>query len=215
MFTDEQKAAIAEIVTASVKSASDKSAQEAADKAKNGGQGGGDDAGKAKTVTEEAKALDTAEKAAAVALGQIQESVKFNMSVKDFVEKNKNLLPDEAVKILTTIGTKTFKDDNERANTTRKSLLESFLEKKENIDVLTPSLQARAEQYKALAESDKEKRSAEFWDLAETGLALKLGARKADALNKINGGDAGESSGNPLEDKILAAAKKKFNNETK
>lgn len=213
-FTEEQTKEISGIIATALQAANDKAAADkkaAEDAAKNNGGG----TPEAKTTAQEAKEKLDAENAAAAALATIQDSVKFNLSLKDFFDKNKSLLPDEAGKILEIIAAKTFKDDNEKANTTRKDLLDAFLSKQENIDVLTPSLKDRAEKYKALAESDKLKRSSEFWDLAETGLALKLGARKADALNKINGGNAGESSKNPLEDKILAAANKKFNNETK
>jgi len=215
-FTEEQEKAILEFVTkgSTAQTAADKAAADAAaaDKDKNKS---GDDAGK-KSIAQEARDAVDAEKNAASALSQIQESVKFNMGVESFIEKNKNLLPDEATKILTTIATKTFKDDNEKANAVRQNLLDSFLSQKDNISVLTASMQARAEQYKALAESDKARRSAEFWDLAEVGIALKAGARKAEALNKINGiNNTGDSSGNILEDKFMAAARKKFNNENK
>lgn len=210
-FTDEQKAAIAEIVNASIKAANDKQVPDDKKDGKEGKEG----EGKQKTVTQEAQEALNAEKAAEEALVTIQDSVKFNLGIKDFAEKNKSLLPEESLKILTAIESKTFKNDNEKANTVRKSFLDSFLEKQENIDVLIPSMKARAEQYKSLAESDKERRSKEFWDLVEAGVALKQGVRKAEALNKINGGNAGDASSNPLEAKILAAAKKKFNNETK
>jgi hypothetical protein len=211
-FSDEQKAAIAEIVTASLKASTtsqDKPNSPAGDKDKASNPPA--DSDKNKSIAEQAKAQVQAENAAKVALAEVETSIQFNLGIGDFVEKNKALLPDEAAKILSTVATKTFKDANEKANTLRKSLLDSFLSQKENIDCLIPSLAARAEQYKALAESDKERRSGEFWDLAETGVALKHGKRKADALKQINGGNSGEPSGNPLEDKILAAAKKKFN----
>lgn len=162
-----------------------------------------------KTITEEAKAAVEAEKAAGLALGQIQESVKFNLSVSKFVEDNKSLLPDEAAKILATVATKTFKDENEKANTVRQSLLDSFLSQKENIDVLTAPMKARAESYKALAESDKLRKSSEFWELVETGAALKQLSRKAEALNRANGISPGGSS-DVIQSKFLAAAKEKF-----
>jgi len=220
MFTDEQKSAIAEIVTASLKAAAPAAgattpaapaatppaAKSIAEQVKEEIE-----AGKAKSIVDQAKDALEAEKNSQISLVQLNESVRFNIGVKDFVEKNKNLLPEEAAKILTAIEAKTFKDDNEKANTTRKNLLDSYLSQAENLAVMTASMKARAEAYKALAESDKERKSSEFWDLAEVGIALKAGARKAEALNKINGGSADGSSGNPLEDKILAAAKAKFN----
>jgi len=120
-FTDEQKTAIAEIVTASFKAASDKSAQDL-EKGKIGVVDGKnvDEAGKSKTVTQEAKEALDAENTAKIAIGQISESVKFNLSVKDFLEKNKTLLPDEAAKILPAIAAKTFKDENEKAYVLKK-----------------------------------------------------------------------------------------------
>lgn len=219
-FTDEQKAAIAEIVTTSLKASTDKSGQEADKK----GSGDGKDiksisqqikdeleSAKAKSLLEESKDAVKNEKEKESSLNQIQESIKFNISIADFAEKNKSLLPEEAGKILAAVAGKTFKDDNEKANTLRKTFLDSFLERQENLENMTGSMKARAEAFKALAESDKERKSNEFWDLVEIGVALKAGARKAEALKKINGGSAGDGSGNPLEAKILAAAEKKFN----
>ena len=165
----------------------------------------------AKSIVDQAKAQIEAEKAAGIALTHVEQSIKFNLSVNDFVEKNKTMLPEESGKILTAISAKSFKDDNEKANVVRKTLLDSFLAQQENLDALTGSMKSRATQYKALAESDKEKKSSEFWDLVEVGVALKAGVRKAEALNKINGVNAGDST-NVLESKILAAAREKFNN---
>ncbi len=215
-FTPEQEAAILEFVT---KSSAAAAAPAAA--AKPAGDEGTTktiaqqakeeiEAARAKSIVDQAKEAVAADKAAGESLTKVEESIKFNLSIGDFVKKNENILPVEAGKILAAIATKTFKDEGERANVVRKNLLDSFLGEKENLLVMTGSMQTRAEYYKNLAESDKERRSAEFWDLAEVGIALKQGARKAEALNKINGGSAGDS-GNILQSKLLAAADKKFN----
>lgn len=213
-FTEEQEKAILDFVTkasaapqAPAKPAGeDEAAKTIAQKAKEDLE-----AEKAKSIIDQAKDAVASQKAVGESLAKSEESIKFNLSVTDFVKKNETLLPEEAGAILATISSKKFNDESEKANTTRKNLLDSFLALKDNIDVMTASMQTRAAFYKSLAESDKEKRSSEFWDLAEVGIALKQGARKAEALKKINGGNTGEPSGNPLEDKILAAANKKFN----
>lgn len=215
-FTPEQEAAILDFVTKSTAAATAPAAaaKPAGDEgtAKTIAQQAKEEieAAKSKSVVEQAKEAVALEKAAGESLTKVEESIKFNLSVGDFVKKNENILPEEAGKILAAIATKTFKDENEKANLTRKNLLDSFLEKQENMGILQGSMIARAAQYKSLAESDKEKRSAEFWDLAELGIVLKQGAKKAEALNKINGGSAGDS-GNILQNKLLAAADKKFN----
>jgi len=221
MFTDEQKAAIAEIVTTSLKAAAPAAAAPAAAPAAKASEQKSIaqqvkeeiEAGKQKSIVDQAKDAVEAEKNSQVSLVQLNESVRFNIGVKDFVEKNKNLLPIESPKILEAIEAKTYKDDNEKANTTRKNLLDSFLSQKENLAVMTASMQSRAEAYKALAESDKERKSSEFWDLAEVGIALKTGAQKAEALKHINGGSAEGSSGIALDDKTLSAANAKFNSQ--
>ena len=165
---------------------------------------------KTKTIAEEARAQLEAEKNNVASVDQIKDSVKFNMVIGDFVEKNKTLLPEEASKILSNASTKTFKDENEKANAIRKNLLDSFLSKQENIESLTVSMLTRANEYKSLAESDKEKRSSEFWDLAEIGVVLKQGIKKAEALNKVNGVSTDGGSRPILELKTLAKAKEKF-----
>jgi len=208
-FTPEQEAAILEFVTKSsaaapaAKSAGDEGATKTiAQQAK--------ESLDSKTPVQQAKEAVKADKEAAIALSQSEQSIQFNLSIKDLIEKNKDLLPEEAAAILKTIDSKTFSNQGEKANVTRKNLLDSFLSQQENIDSLAiGSMRSRAEEYKKLAESDKEKRSSEFWDLVEVGLALKQGLRKAQALNKINGGSAGDT-GNILQNKLLAAADKKF-----
>lgn len=215
-FSDEQKATIAEIVTNSLKAAGEKAATEAAEKAATDKAKAAEEAAKNnKTLAQQAKEQLESEKANEITLAQNTEAVKFNLGIKDFVEKNKTLLPDESGKILLNIAAKSFKDANEQANITRKGLIDSFLSQKENINSLTVSMADRAKEYDNLAESEKEKRSAEFWDLVETGVALKLGMKKAEALNKVNGVTVGESSKNKLEGKFLAAAKKKYINNFK
>tara|TARA_R110000851_G_scaffold184676_3_gene334048 strand:- start:3070 stop:3708 length:639 start_codon:yes stop_codon:yes gene_type:complete len=168
-----------------------------------------------KSIAEEAREKIEAARENAGALSLIESSIKFNISIDDFVERNKSILPEEAEAIISTAKTKTFKDDNEKANIIRKSLLDSFLSQKDNIKVLTGSLQNRAAKYNELTEGEKEKRSSEFWDLADVGVALKAAAKKAEILNGINGNSAGDATGGILEQKILAAAKIKFNQSNK
>lgn len=211
-FTPEQEAAILEFVTKSSAAPAAPAAKPEEPAPKSIAQQAKEEieAGKAKSIVEQAKEALAADKAAGESLTKVEESIKFNLSISDFVKKNESILPEEAGKILAAISVKTFKDENEKANAARKNLLDSFLGQKENLVVMTGSMQTRAEYYKGLAESDKERRSAEFWDLAEVGIALKQGARKAEVLNKINGGSAGDS-GNILQNKLFAEADKKFN----
>jgi len=198
-FTEEQEKAILDFI-AKTSAQAEKQAEAPAQKAE-----------AFKTVVDEAKEAVNAEKNAETVLAKIQEAVKFNFSVKDFVEKNKSTLPEEATKILATVEGKVYKNEGEKANAVRKNLIESFIEKQENIDFLTDSLKAKASNFKALAETDKERRSQEFWDLVETGVELKFNKKRTKELNKLNGIPAGGSSGNILQDKILAKAKEKFN----
>jgi hypothetical protein len=95
-FTEEQEKAILEFITKSSAPA-EKPAEAPAQKVE-----------ASKTVVDEAKDAVNAEKKAEILLAEIQESVKFNLSVKDFVEKNKSILPEEAGKILATVDGKNY-----------------------------------------------------------------------------------------------------------
>jgi DNA mismatch repair ATPase MutL len=202
-FSEEQQKQINEMIANAVKQAiqkpEEKPAEAKAEQKSNS------------SINEEAKNQLENEKQAENALAQMESSIAFNMSVKNFVEKQKSLLPAESINIVNTAETKTFKNQNEKANVIRKSLLDSYLEKKENIEPLTDSMKAKAELYKSLAESDKERRSSEFWDLIETGTILKDAELRKKERNIANGLTAQGSSGNILEDRILAKAKEKFN----
>lgn len=216
-FTPEQETQILDIITkgslaqgAAEKDAKD--AKDAAEKLAVKAKADQEASDKTKSLASEAKQQLENEKASGLELSQIENSIKFNTGIKDFIEKYKSLLPDESSKILSAASTKIFKGANDQADAIRKGLLDSYLSQKENIECLTVPMGERVKEYNALTEDEKEKRSRQFWDLVETGIALKAGARKAEALKKVNGGvSAGESSGSIIEDRMLAMANKKFN----
>lgn len=202
-FTEEQTKFINEMVANAVKSAMQKPAEQnpAPQKQENEQK---------QSISEEAKKMLENQKETESVQAQIESSIAFNMQIEDFVNKNKNLLPPEAVNILATIKTKTFASHIEKANVLRKNLLDSYLEKKENIDPLTETMKAKAEKYKSLAESDKERKSNEFWDLIETGSRLKEAEIRTKERNLANGVSTDGSSRSIIEDKILAKAKEIF-----
>ena len=142
-LTEEQKTEITGIITSSLqaandKAASDKSSKDDSDNGKNDGNNANNsksiseqireeiEATKSKSLVDQAKDAVNSDKEKEQSLNKIGESVRFNLSINDFVEKNKHLLPEEASKIIPAAEGKTFKDDNEKANTIRKTFLDSF-----------------------------------------------------------------------------------------
>ena len=59
-----------------------------------------------------------------------------------------------------------------RANEYRAALLDTWLEKKENIDTLPASLKEEARKYLALSDVAKREQSAKYWTIVDTGIEM-------------------------------------------
>lgn len=144
-----------------------------------------------KTINEEAKNKVKEEEAANNDREDLESSIKFNMGISKFVEDNEALLPKEAKKIIETINAKTYKSEKKKADEVRKSLIDSFIEVQENIDILPASQKEALSRYKSLTEDEKLKQSSSFWGIVDVGINHKMLTKKASQLSKT-----GEETGN-------------------
>ena len=119
----------------------------------------------------EAKAQKEAETA------RMQDAIKFNLGVSQFVADNKDYLGKLAEGLVKTVNEKQFSDEVRKAAALKKNLLEDFFSLQENIDAAPEELKPRILSFKALADDDKEKQAAQFWDT----LTLTLGQKKLAA----------------------------------
>lgn len=125
---------------------------------------------------------------------EIEDAIKFNLSISEFVSKNKNILPDETENIIKTAEEKNFKNSSEKANAIRKGIIEAFIKYKENVEKLPQSIQAEVARFNSFTEREKEAQSKRFWSIVEVGAEYKILSRKAEQLQNNGGYGAAENS---------------------
>lgn len=125
---------------------------------------------------------------------EIEDAIKFNLSISEFVSKNKNILPDETENIIKTAEERNFKNSSEKANAIRKGIIEAFVKYKENVEKLPQSIQAEVARFNSFTEREKEAQSKRFWSIVEVGAEYKILSRKAEQLQNNGGYGAAENS---------------------
>lgn len=136
----------------------------------------------------EAKARKDAETA------QMQDAIKFNLGVGDFVAKNKDLLGRLAEGLVQEVNKKQFSDEVRKACALKKNLLEDFFMLQENIDAAPEELKPRIMAFKALADDEKEKQAARFWDTLTLTLGHKKLAAQVAAAKRARSGQFEETN---------------------
>lgn len=167
--------------------------------------------GKDKDTAQDDVARQLKEKAEAVRREQVlKEAIAFNFSAKDFVEKYKKELPETAAGLVQNINDKNFSSEEARANNLQKNLLVAYLSEQENLDSLPEALKERALEFKKLADDDKEKNAAKYWDVLRLGVDRKQLLKKAEEAQKANGNNLPRGTGvEEFENKIFNLGKQK------
>lgn len=147
-----------------------------------------------------------AEKAEKEESAEIEDAVKFNLSISDFVEKNKNILPEETAAIIKTANERNYKNSTEKANAIRKGIIDAFIKYKENIEKLPASMKSEVARFESFTEKEKEAQSKRFWSIVEVGAEYKILSRKAEQLQNNGGISTAENSA--FEQRFLDLGKK-------
>lgn len=149
---------------------------------------------KKESIADEAIKRLESEKKEKEETAEIEDAIKFNLSISEFVSKNKNILPDETENIIKTAEERNFKNSSEKANAIRKGIIEAFVKYKENVEKLPQSIQAEVARFNSFTEREKEAQSKRFWSIVEVGAEYKILSRKAEQLQNNGGYGAAENS---------------------
>lgn len=133
-----------------------------------GNQSGGDDDDEVRKIKEAEAKRKTSEAA-------LKAAMTFNIKRDEFLEKNKDFLPESITTVIKGISGHTFKDEEDEANAYRKIIFDEIFENQENIDMMPDTCKARIQAYKKMADSDKAGAINGFYELVEMYLALKKG----------------------------------------
>lgn len=145
----------------------------------------------------------------------IENALKFNLSVSDFVKSNVDLLPNEISDILKAAEKEKYDSAIDRANAVKSSMIQSFFSVQSNVDILTQSQKLNLEDYLKLTKNGKEQKSEFIYEnLLEPALETLKKLKKAEEVGKAR---AGFASGSKVEDdykaRLMAGSRKMYLNE--
>lgn len=135
---------------------------------------------KKENIVDDAKKRLETEKKAQEENTELETAIKFNMNIDKFIADNEKILPEEAKKIIEEINSKNFSGEREKANNTRKAIIDSFIQVEDNIKILPASQKELVEKYKKLTEDEKVKQSVKYWGIVDVGIGNKILMRKAE-----------------------------------
>ncbi len=125
---------------------------------------------------------------------RMQEAIKFNLAIAQYVADNKDYLTPIAAGIVDKVNEKQFTDEEKKSLNMRKNLLEDFFSQQANIDAAPEELKGRIMAFKALAEDDKEKQAATYWDLLQLTVDRKKLTAQVEAAKRARQGGYEESN---------------------
>lgn len=146
---------------------------------------------------------------------RIENALKFNLSIADFVKQNADALPNEIPDILKTADKENYDSAIQRASAMKKSIIEAFFAVQQNVDLLTTSQKSALDDYLKLTKNGKEQKAEAIYEnLFEPAIETLKKVKKAEELGKARHGLA---SGSKVEEgykaRLIAHARKTHLNE--
>lgn len=119
----------------------------------------------------------------------VEDCIKFNISIDTFVEKYKNLLPENTTNMLKIIKDTPFSNEIEKSKNLKMKMLDNFFQYKNNVELVkTESEMRKLNEYKALASQDRLNKSGEYWEILENALVVKALLEKAKQVGMSQNG---------------------------
>ena len=171
------------------KAAKDKADAEAAEKKKKEAEGKNTDPDDENDLRNKvSKDKKTAEEKAAEARS-IENNLKFNMGISQFVKENADLLPTEVPEILKVADKEKYDNSADQANAIRVAILQSYFSVEDNLSVLTPTQKTQLDDFLKLTKNGKEQKAESIYvNLFEPALATMKRVKKAEELGKSRSG---------------------------
>lgn len=139
-------------------------------------------------------------------------AVKFNANMKEFLESNKEYLPDTLPDVIKVLTGRTYDSDVDKAQEMMRAVVESYVAQQANIDLLPESFKTKAEKYAGLTTKEKLAQADSFYDIVETGLHTAKNIKKFEQLQKGGKLDGQGEAGQEYENKLIAYSKEGYGN---
>lgn len=142
----------------------------------------------------------------------LEDALRFNLGVQDFVKSNADLLPEATKEILEAAEKEKYDSATEKASALKKAFIDAFFEIQANVELLTTAQKRALDDYGKLTVNGKKARAHSiFENILEPTLETLRKVKKAEELGKARSGFA---SSNKVEDaykaRLISGAKKAF-----
>lgn len=118
-------------------------------------------------------------------INSVAGAVKFLNGLDKVTTENQDMFGTTAKFVLSKLEDITSKDDVlTKANEYRKSMIDLWIEKQANLDLLSPEMKSEMLEYKSLSDSAKKDKSSQYWKIIDTGITIANANRKAELLRK-------------------------------
>lgn len=141
---------------------------------------------------------------------RLENAVTFNLSVKEFLKSNMDLMPSEVEEIIKQAEKETFDSAFEKSSAVKSGLIQTFFNVQSNLDLLTPNQKAHIDNFFKLTKNGKEQRSEFIWEnIFEPCFETLKKIKKAEELARSNAGYAsGSKTENAYKEKLMSVSRK-------
>ncbi len=116
---------------------------------------------------------------------KIESALGFNLKSAEFLSQNESLLPAEVAGIFKEADKETYANAIEKANAIKSGLIQSFFAVQSNMDLLTPTVKSKLDDYLKLTKNGKQDKAQEIYDsVFEPAFEMLKRVKKAEALNR-------------------------------
>jgi hypothetical protein len=139
----------------------------------------------------------------------LEAALRFTMGSKEWVKNNGSLLPKDIEGVITNADKETYDSAVEKAGAVQSSILQSFFQVQENLDLLTPSQKTAIEEFLKLTKNGKQVKAPTLYDsIFEPTFEMLKRIKKAEQLNSK---DKFQSDGEKaLAERMMTLSKKHY-----
>lgn len=141
---------------------------------------------------------------------RLENALKFNLGVSQFVKENKDILTADMEGILKAAEKENYDTAQAKANAVKVGMIGTFFSVQANIDFLTPAQKSQLEDFMKLTKNGKEEKAEHvFENIFEPAIEMLKKVKKAEELGKAKSGFAsGSSVENDYKQRLINQAKK-------
>lgn len=142
----------------------------------------------------------------------LEKAIEFNYGVKDWIEKNKSLLPKDISDLYDTHSKEKYDSAVDKDRALKAGIVKSFFEQQANLDLLTSAQKNQLEDYLKLTNTGRQEKAQHIYDMVfEPAFEMLKRTKKAEALRQGHG----DGSDDGYKERLMGLSKQHYLGEKK